>query len=632
MPEIDQVLREEANQIHADAVIPDATGGTDLKRRLSELGRSAICLSGGGIRSAAFSLGIVQALASYPPLARLPNNPNESAAAAKRSLLAQFHYLSTVSGGGYTGSFLSAWRSRASYTEIWQSLVGRPSPNQDEALPLRWLRSYTNYLTPKLGLTSGDTWAGLALSIRNLLLNWGIILPMLCAIVVGFKIFALLSDWISRLSDIPHVQFAIGLVGAVLLVLALALITHNRPARQLEESKGLTQRGFLLGPLLLSALSALTVMQFLAANIVGDVLLRCEARHSAPLLRVPFLNFTLPICDDSFLSPPVGSPSLLEPEYAESTLLYAGAAIGAVLFGLGWLLGWSRKRSFVDFGLWALSGGTYGALMGLYLYLYIQIPEQGIWIFSSVVLHLVFGVPWALLAEVVAFGVFVGLSSYEAKSDADREWFGRAAGYLLALTIGWFAVNFLVYFGVVLKPLLFQIMTPERVKTVIPIIGAVSGLVTAYLGKSSLSPQGNATGLWSSAANIVLGIAAFLFASAFVIIASYLLDLIVLGQTLIPERFEHFADHSDERINTLVSLAIALGVLLVVGIVASLTININRFSLHAVYRNRLIRAFLGASNTALNKIRSRDSTQMTTLASMSSGQKQSPTTGGPSTL
>jgi hypothetical protein len=44
--------------------------------------RSALCISGGGIRSATFGLGILQGL-------------------ARCGLLDKFHYLSTVSGGGY---------------------------------------------------------------------------------------------------------------------------------------------------------------------------------------------------------------------------------------------------------------------------------------------------------------------------------------------------------------------------------------------------------------------------------------------------------------------------------------------------------------------------------------------------
>ena len=42
-------------------------------------------------------------------------------------------------------------------------------------------------------------------------------------------------------------------------------------------------------------------------------------------------------------------------------------------------------------------------------------------------------------------------------------------------------------------------------------------------------------------------------------------------------------------------LLIGAAIAFVVGLVSSIWININRFSLHAMYRNRLIRAFLGAS-------------------------------------
>ena len=48
-----------------------------------------LAFSGGGIRSATFNLGILQAL-------------------AENGLLHKFDYLSTVSGGGYIGSWLAA--------------------------------------------------------------------------------------------------------------------------------------------------------------------------------------------------------------------------------------------------------------------------------------------------------------------------------------------------------------------------------------------------------------------------------------------------------------------------------------------------------------------------------------------
>src|SRR5262245_14632329 len=54
---------------------------------------TALCLSGGGIRSATFGLGVLQAL-------------------ARSGVLDNFDYLSTVSGGGYIGGWLTSWLHR----------------------------------------------------------------------------------------------------------------------------------------------------------------------------------------------------------------------------------------------------------------------------------------------------------------------------------------------------------------------------------------------------------------------------------------------------------------------------------------------------------------------------------------
>ena len=64
-----------------------------------------LAFSGGGIRSATFNLGILQGLANL-------------------KLLHIFDYLSTVSGGGYIGSWLSAW--------IYRSLQSPPAPEFTE--------------------------------------------------------------------------------------------------------------------------------------------------------------------------------------------------------------------------------------------------------------------------------------------------------------------------------------------------------------------------------------------------------------------------------------------------------------------------------------------------------------------
>lgn len=106
----------------------------------------ALAFSGGGIRSATFGLGIAQVL-------------------ARRGLFAQFDYLSTVSGGGYLGSFLSATLGTGECTAADEKtetaarlnavletpLAGPtalpPSHKPHETTPVRHLRNYSRYLT-----------------------------------------------------------------------------------------------------------------------------------------------------------------------------------------------------------------------------------------------------------------------------------------------------------------------------------------------------------------------------------------------------------------------------------------------------------------------------------------------------
>ena len=65
----------------------------DLFRQFHAHPRTALCFSGGGVRSATFGLGVLNGLAKLAPASPLP----------------QFDFLSTVSGGGYLGGWFSAW-------------------------------------------------------------------------------------------------------------------------------------------------------------------------------------------------------------------------------------------------------------------------------------------------------------------------------------------------------------------------------------------------------------------------------------------------------------------------------------------------------------------------------------------
>ena len=148
------------------------------------LKRAALCLSGGGVRSATFNFGILQGL-------------------ARCRLLNKFEYLSTVSGGGFIGSWLTAWIYREQQKHVAdvddRREQGQPAqidrnyglrqvmallrtqpwntPLKPEPDPVFNLRVYSNYLTPKKGLLSPDSSTLVAVYLRNLLLNWLVFVP-----------------------------------------------------------------------------------------------------------------------------------------------------------------------------------------------------------------------------------------------------------------------------------------------------------------------------------------------------------------------------------------------------------------------------------------------------------------------
>jgi predicted acylesterase/phospholipase RssA len=145
---------------------------------------AALCLSGGGIRSATFALGVLQGLARF-------------------GLLGQFHYLSTVSGGGYIGSWLSAWRAIEADERIFEAL-NSSQRTAVEPPQIRGLRADSNYITPTLGLLSADTWTLVTVYIRNLILNWLLFAPFflgLSGVVLAYLAGDILYVGVSSLSQ-----------------------------------------------------------------------------------------------------------------------------------------------------------------------------------------------------------------------------------------------------------------------------------------------------------------------------------------------------------------------------------------------------------------------------------------------
>lgn len=122
--------RRESPEREPPAEFPDDTVG--------------IALSGGGIRSATFCLGVFQAL-------------------ARRNLLGKIDFLSTVSGGGYFGSFYGAWLNRGRLMEKPKGMVARLLEK-----PMGWVRKWSGGSESKhTGSTPPQQPAGHFESVRN---------------------------------------------------------------------------------------------------------------------------------------------------------------------------------------------------------------------------------------------------------------------------------------------------------------------------------------------------------------------------------------------------------------------------------------------------------------------------------
>lgn len=177
-----------------------------------------LCLSGGGIRSATFALGVLQGL-------------------ARIKLLSSFDYLSSVSGGGYIHQFLAAWIYRTGSLETVQEMMD-PLPNcphEDgtsnpryatvQPEPIRWLRRYSNYLAPQKGLFSADTWTMIAIIVRNAGLNLFTLVSMLLAILIlpRVVISQKFIDFVRRHHLLAETGFTTG-TSIVLAIVILALL------------------------------------------------------------------------------------------------------------------------------------------------------------------------------------------------------------------------------------------------------------------------------------------------------------------------------------------------------------------------------------------------------------------------
>jgi hypothetical protein len=571
-----EVLEEEFISLHGalpDAHYKDETTGKDKtsEERLKDIydrihnldvPQAALCISGGGIRSATFALGIIQGL-------------------ARLKWLDKFHYLSTVSGGGYIGSWLSSWihRDPKGPQGVFEQLEGDQPTSvlEPEAEPIRHLRNYSNYLSPKLGLLSADTWTLVAIIVRNLILNWTVFIPLLAAALLVPRIYVALihllwSDGNNESKWLTGFIIAAFLAGVV----AVAYMGALRPTLKKYQSQGLRrwadQGGFLWLCLLPSVgLAFLLTIYWAWLREPGTEI----SQQVTPI-------FGLPIA------------------YPWPFLLFGLMVhlVACVIFMI-----WLKRFKLWELGAAVVVGLAGGALLWAAATQVFPLDHKA----ADIDIYACFALPLILGLLLLAVTLFVGVASTQIE-DEDREWLARYGAWMLIAMVGWSAVGVIVIFGPGL------LLSGTQTAIAAASAGGISGLITILFGRSADTAANNkqaAEGKQSSVKNIALALAAPIFIIIFLMAMSLGTSALILpleegfkqwmntrqglGQiTPLQSLDNHLHIIDNSSIYVLLALFVAF---LLIGLLMAWFININKFSLHAMYRNRIIRAYLGASRT-----------------------------------
>jgi len=498
--------------------------------------RSALCFSGGGIRSACICLGVLQGLARFSM--RDPEG--------KPGILHNFDFLSTVSGGGYIGSWFMAWAKRhpLGYAGAVSEISTCGSTGLDpEPRPLLHLREYTSFLAPRLGGLTLDTWTLAATVMRNLFLNNCMLLPAAAALMCAPLAAGVI------MTEVAHKLTGQNWIGALVLLLSTALLLLAFV--QNVSMKWAWRRAAWVLMWVANAVISLSVAGLLVYWIAG------ELSYGTPSLdAVTLFRFT------ELIAIPLVVP----------------AVRGILVIG-------NRARSWreavIRRALFAAAVPVVASATSALLLLLAQaapsleetlnrMPHRDLWPKNAPLFVLGLPLVWAIL--LTAASLFTGVV---AKSDLDenREWWARMKATHMLLMLAWLVASTLAFYGASLF------------HDIVPVLAALTGAVAAFAGKSPSTPAQE-----GAVAKSKLGVIAPV---------CELLFLFFLAITLadfnywILEKILH-ADYQNLESGT--RLFLYISILIGFAIFCNLFFSVNTFSLHAMYRVRLIRAYLGASN------------------------------------
>jgi hypothetical protein len=561
-----------------------------LKALLHAMNSSALCLSGGGIRSASYSLGVLEGLSRFSQ--QDPNN----------GLMHKLDYLSTVSGGGYIGSWLSSWiyrrkeamecDAKVAYAGVIAAMAGQsakiPLTSGDpEPQPVRHLRSYTSFLAPELGLTL-DTFTLAAIYMRNLLVNWTMLVPLLIAAIAATQVLGyltirmhhLVGQWTAIASDRVAAQMLFGAIAGLLFLVAAIIAGVSLPSHSSNNPANKDKSGawWFVG-LVLAGSWALTVAQRPGnGSWLGPVVTGVVGVVGYLILGIWIWETYRRRSEAAEDAGKVGAAN------AFVLSIVVSLVIGILASGI--LMGIQKLSSQAMIAIMAHPNLSHLALEGR--------------------LYLVFALPLTTTAIMVATSLFCALLGL-LEMEEDREWWARCGGALLYGNLMWMVAQTIAFYG-----------NGAGHRLVAGFAGLALGAMGSAVGFSGATTAGprpvkeaqlSKLGEFLVKHNLVLpavgGAALCLIALGMTALEEMLRSLVLemfrwlwhlhlltflrTGLAKHPWNLHVFDGLASSAILLLISSGLAW--------LVNEAININIFSLHGMYRMRLMRAFLGASNT-----------------------------------
>jgi hypothetical protein len=570
-----EVLQDELSQI---AESRRARGVITSKPTADNL--IGLAFSGGGIRSATFNLGVLQAL-------------------AENQLLHKVDYLSTVSGGGYIGSWLTALTRRfldalpnSSFRDVEKSLVpGKREPDgREERTFLRWLRLYSNYLTPHSGLLSGDTWAMIGTWLRNVFLNQTVLGLLFLGVFVA-------CDGVLLGLMRSHGRGAVGLLVAGIVAWFTAAVSMAVNVADQMPSKKMLQTTFQRVKVTLTVI----VPFFLACLLLNSGLWRWRQQ----VANYPI--WWLIVWGGFYF------------------IAWTVAAMTLRLLREGWQKKSPEDRmlSLPAFLLSSWGAGAVGGVLG-YGYTWLLttlLPGSGPASYRAHWTVGVFGTGALMLIMLLAGTIHMGLAGRGCR-DLVREWWARLGGYLMLLTLGWMLLAGCCAFGPLLvRWVLFKLKWASLIPAVLWIahnyLGVKAAKSAATSGGSEKIKSPNGTdGTWivklfksPLALDIIARLAPYVFGLGLALLlatAVHIVSGLFYSRENTAELWRWSGGHDWATLSGLYWTVewhrsspqlLGVGIILAIAsLLLSRRVDVNDFSLHHFYRNRLVRCYLGASN------------------------------------